>query len=193
MTTTMMAPEMTSEKLNVKLTEYLMAWREIWLDHVYWTRLAEISIIHNVPGLEQTEKRLLRNVDDMLGLMEPEYGRVALEPLRTLLRDHLLIAAKLVTEARDGSPYAEQTEKDWYQNADEISKFLSAANPYLPYQDVKDMFFDHLAKTKAEAVYQLTGDWDGDIANWEDIETMGLMMANAFGVAISKQFPEKFS
>ena len=191
--TTMVAPEITSEGLNQKQADYLMAWRELWLDHIYWTRLVEIGIVHDIPGLEQTEERLLRNVDDMLGLMAPEYGMEALEPLRGLLRDHLLIAAKLVTEAKQGSQDAEQTEKDWYQNADEISKFLSTANPNLPYEDVKSMFFDHLAKTKAEAVYQLTREWDKDIANWESIEAMGLMMADAFGTAISKQFPEKFA
>lgn len=191
--TTMMAPAMPMTTLTKKQADYMMAWRELWLDHIYWTRLTVLGIAHDMPGLEQTEARLLRNVDDMCGMMAPEYGMQALEPFRQLLRDHLLIAAKLVTEAKQGAASAEQTEKDWYQNADEICRFLSSANPNIPYEAVRDMFYDHLAKTKGEAVYRLQGQWDMDIQNWENIESMGVMMADAFSTGIIKQFPDKFA
>lgn len=190
--TTTMAPATIPRTLNEKQANYLMAWREIWLDHVYWTRLTELAIIHDTPGADQTIARLLQNVDDMIGLMAPHYGLQALDPLRALLVDHLKIAAKLVTEAKQGSPDAAQTEKLWFENADQISRFLSSANPNLPYPDVRGMFYDHLEKTKAEAVYQLQGQWEQDIANWEKIESMGLMMADALSTAILEQFPDAF-
>ncbi len=179
--------------LTQKQADYMMAWREIWLDHIYWTRLAMLAIVHDVPGADQTIARLLRNADDMVGLIEPEYGTDALEPLRQLLKGHLTIAAKLVTEAKQGSATAEQTEREWHQNADDIATFLSKANPYMSYQDVKAMFENHLAMTKDEAVDRITGKWDDDIRTYEGIESMALMMADAMSSAVIKQFPEKFA
>lgn len=185
--------EMTSAISSSKEAEYMLAWQKVWLDHVYWTRLAVIGIVHDVPALDKTVERLLRNVDDMLALMTNAYGADALAPLRDLLRDHLGIAAKLVTEAKQGSPEAAQTEKDWYANADEISKFLSSANQNLGYQAVKDMFDRHLKMTKDEAVYRLTEDWGKDIPNYEDIEAEAIMMGEAFASAMMKQFPDTFA
>lgn len=192
MTTAIMAPPQSAEMLTRSQADYMMAWREIWLDHIYWTRLAMMAIVHDVPGADQTVDRLLRNADDMIGLMEPEYGMQALDPLRDLLRGHLLIAAKLVTEARQGADTASQTEKDWHQNADDIARFLSSANPYMSYDDVRGMFENHLAMTKEEAVDRISGRWDKDIETYEGIESMALMMADAMSGAIIQQFPARF-
>lgn len=192
MTTAMMTPPTVSATLTRRQADYMMAWREVWLDHVYWTRLAMMALVHDVPGADQTVARLLRNADDMVGLLAPEYGQQALAPLNELLRGHLTIAAKLVTEARQGSTGAEQTEREWHQNADDIARFLSSANPYMKYDDVRGMFESHLAMTKDEAVDRIMGKWDEDIAIYEEIESMALMMADAMSGAVMQQFPEKF-
>lgn len=193
MTTAMMAPPRIEQTLTPRQADYMMAWREIWLDHIYWTRLAMMAIVHDVPGADQTIARLLRNADDMVGLLEPEYGTQALAPLRELLRGHLTIAAKLVTEARQGAATAAQTEQDWHQNADDIARFLSSANRYMSYEDVREMFESHLAMTKDEAVDRISGQWDKDIETYEHIESMALMMADAMSGAVIQQFPDNFS
>jgi hypothetical protein len=46
--------------------------------------------------------------------------------------------------------------------------------------------------TKDEAVYRLTGDYDRDIPNYEDIEAEALMMADALSAAVIRQFPDRF-
>lgn len=193
MTTAMMAPPAIAETLTRRQADYMMAWREIWLDHVYWTRLAMMALVHDVPGADQTVARLLRNADDMVGLLKPEYGSQALEPLRALLEGHLTIAARLVAEARQGASTAQQTEAEWHQNADDIARFLSSANPHMEYGAVRDMFESHLAMTKDEAVDRITGKWDEDIAIYEEIQSMALMMADAMSGAVIQQFPDKFS
>lgn len=193
MTTAMMTPTAVENTLTRRQADYMMAWREIWLDHVYWTRLAMMALVHDVPGADQTVARLLRNADDMAGLIAPEYGAQPAAQLRELLRGHLTIAAKLVTEARQGASSAQQTERDWHQNADDIARFLSSANPYMDYDAVKGMFESHLAMTKDEAVDRISGKWDEDISTYEQIETMALMMADAMSGAMIEQFPAKFS
>lgn len=193
MTTMLMAPPVISETLSRRQADYVMAWRELWLDHVYWTRLAMMALVHDVPGADQTVSRLLRNADDMVGLLAPEYGMQTLEPLRELLKGHLTIAATLVSEARQGAASAEQTERDWHENADQIARFLSSANPYMEYADVRGMFESHLAMTKDEAVDRISGKWDEDIATYEEIQSMALMMADAMSGAVIRQFPNKFA
>ena len=47
-----------------------------------------------------------------------------------LLTQHLLIAADLVNAAKNGEPEkADIARKKWYQNADEIARFLSSIQP----------------------------------------------------------------
>jgi len=163
------------------------------LDHVYWTRLAVLGIVHGVPGLDQTVRRLLRNVDDMLGLMTPDYGEKALAPPRHLMRDQLTVAAILAGEAKAGALEAAQTEKDWYANADDVSWFISSANKHIDYLGTKGMLDRHLAMTKNEAVYRLTEQSDRAISNYEDIEAEALMMADAFASAVMMEFAAKFA
>ena len=66
--------------------------RELWDDHITWTRLAVISLDDGLPDAQATVARLLRNQSDIGNAIKPFYGRVAGTKLTALLRQHILIA-----------------------------------------------------------------------------------------------------
>lgn len=185
------AVTMTSN-ISPKQFQLYQNMRKLWEEHVTWTRLVVIGIVNNVPGTDQATTRLLKNYDDMANAIRPYYGDAAATKFAGLMKDHLTLAAKLVTEAKTGSKAVTQTEKDWYTNADNLAIFLSGANPNWPKAAVQAMLYEHLRMTKAEAVDRLQKNYAGDVATYDGIVNQALMMADTFSQGIIKQFPEKF-
>lgn len=61
--------------------------------------------------------------------IKPYYGKKAGNKLAQLLRDHILIAGKVVAAAKSGNqPDFKKYNDEWFKNADDITNFLSAAN-----------------------------------------------------------------
>src|SRR5207249_322866 len=65
-------------------------------------------------------------------------------------------------------------------------------NPYWPEKDVQDLLAQHLTLTRGEVDARLNGEWDRDIAAFDDIMTEILTLADALSAGIVKQFPEQF-
>ena len=170
------------------------AMRQLWEDHIVYTRN---FIISSIAGLEDTGKiaeRLLRNQDDIGNAIKPIYGEEAGKKLSALLRDHILIAADIVTAAKAGdNDGVAKGQKRWTSNADEIAVFLSNANPNWPVQTLKNMMYIHLALTTTEVVSRLKKDWAADIEAYDKGHVHMLMFADALSEGIVKQFPEKFA
>lgn len=120
------------------------------------------------------------------------YGDQAAEAYSKLIREHLVIAADLVKAAEGNQSLADEKERAWYSNADEIAEFLSSINPYLSREEVRKMFYEHLALTKSEAVFMITGDYESGVRAFDKIEQQALGMADMISGAIVKQFPERF-
>lgn len=105
--------------------------RQLWEQHVTWTRLFIISTVSNLVDLTFTAQRLLRNPADFANVLRKYYGADKAKKFEALLRNHLLIAAKLVNEAKAGNTKAvSEARANWYRNADNIAEFLSDINPY---------------------------------------------------------------
>jgi hypothetical protein len=165
------------------------AWRALWKQHVFWTRMTIISAAHDLPDLPQVSARLLRNAPDMGALMRRYYGDSIAAGFTELIRQHLLIAIDLVSAAKKGdTAAAAAAEKAWYANADDIAVFLSSINPYWPQQQVRDMFYTHLALTKAEAVAILSGEHQKSIEIYDQIERQIRDMADMFTYGMVRQF-----
>ena len=109
------------------------AMRQLWEDHVTWTRLVIVSaatLPDPLPDLDPTVQRLLRNQDDIGDAIKPFYGEAAGEELSRLLREHITIAADLIFAAKaDDDAAAGAASAAWYRNANDIGDFLGAANP----------------------------------------------------------------
>ena len=168
--------------------------RKLWEDHITWTRLYLVSAIAGLPDLAATAGRLLQNQDDIGTAVAAFYGDDAGAQLSELLREHILIAADLVSAAKTGDGAAVTMQSDrWYANADAISAFLADANPAWPEATLRDMMHGHLDQTLAEATARLEGDWEADVAAYEEIHHHILGLADTLADGIVEQFPERFS
>lgn len=175
------------EEINLRV--YM---RLLWAQHVYWTRMAIISIIKELPDEEATTKRLLRNAKDFERAFKPFYGPNVAHEFGRLITEHLVIAAELVKAAKAGNKNAAaNAEKRWYGNADEIVSFLAHSNRFWSEEHMREMWYKHLSLTKSEAVAILTGNYAKGILLFDQIEEEALMMADDFAEGIVKQFPPR--
>jgi hypothetical protein len=168
--------------------------RRLWEDHVTWTRLAIISLVGGTPDTDASVGRLLQNQNDIGDAIKPFYGDAAGEELTRLLREHILIAADIIAAAKAGDqPALVGAQSRWAVNADEIAAFLAAANPRSwDLDEMKSMLQEHLRLTTDEAVARLQGDWDADVAAYDEIHRQALGMADMLSNGIVKQFPARF-
>ena len=168
--------------------------RKLWEDHVTWTRLAIISLTTDSPDTEATVGRLLENQADIGDAIKPFYGEAAGDELTRLLRDHILIAADIIAAAKAGDAAGvADGQARWRVNADEIAAFLNAANPRSwKLDEMKEMLYEHLNLTTTEVVARLTGDWDADVAAYDQIHVQALEMADELSTGIVKQFRPRF-
>ncbi|MCM3567955.1 acetylglutamate kinase [Neobacillus mesonae] len=169
------------------------AMRLVWEQHVYWTRMTINSIAFNLPDVDAVTARLLRNAPDMGNLLMPFYGNKIAAKFTSLIRAHLVIAAELVKAAKASNQRAAaDAERRWYANGEEIAEFLSRINPFISRKEFQEMFFEHLALTKSEAVLILQQDFKASITVFDKIEAEALEMSDTITGAIVKQFQKKF-
>jgi hypothetical protein len=168
--------------------------RKLWEDHVTWTRNVIFCIIDDLPGTDQAVNRLLQNQDDIGNAIKPVYGDDAGNKLTSLLRTHITQAADLLKAAKinDKAAFA-QVNKKWFENADEISAFLSKANPNWKLADMKQMMHDHLSLTLEEATARLKKDYKADVVAYDKVHEEILAMADMLTDGIIMQFPDKFA
>ena len=168
--------------------------RKLWEDHIIWTRLTIVSFAADLPDLEPTLDRLLQNQADLGSAVAPFYGEEAGQALTDLLREHILGAVDVLTAAKAADEVTLTAAlAAWYENGQEIADFLHQANPrFWPQEEMRNMMRDHLDLTLDEATARLQGDFEADIAAYEDVHRQILDMADMLSSGIIKQFPEKF-
>ncbi len=176
-----------------KADDLRLGMRKLWEDHITWTRLFIVSALADLPDKAATTDRLLQNQLDIGNAIKPYYGDAAGDRLAALLKDHILIAADIVTAAKAGDKKQLDASKTrWTANADDIAAFLSGANPQSwPAADMKSMMHDHLQVTTSELEARLSKDWKADVAAYERVHGQILKMADMLSDGIARQFPEK--
>jgi len=169
-------------------------WRKLWEDHITWTRVVIMGILDDLPGTNTYIDRLLQNSEDMEAALTPYYGDDA-EVLGDLIRDHLVIAAELLTAARDGDNTGfEDARVRWYENGDQIAVQMSQMNPrFWPVDESRHMWVEHLDATLEEATTHLTGDFAGEVAAYDRIHDLALEMADFMSAGVIRQFPQQFN
>ncbi len=174
---------------------FRQAVRKLWEDHITWTRVYIVAAVAGLPETDSAAQRLLQNQADIGNAIKPFYGDAAGEQLTGLLKQHILLAADLLTAAKAGDQ-AKVTVASarWYANADQIAAFLHSANPrQWSMADMKSMMKTHLDLTLEEATARLHGDWPADIAAYDKVHNEILDMADMLSAGIIAQFPDKFA
>lgn len=168
--------------------------RELWSDHVMWTRLAIISLTTKAPDAQATIARLLRNQVQIGDAIKPFYGVAAGNALTGLLHSHILIAADVIAAAQAGDKAKlAGAQARWMRNADSIAAFLHRANPHAwPLATMKAEMHMHLNLTAAEVVDRLQGKWGADVAAYDRVVRHILHMSDVLSAGLVQQFPGRF-
>ena len=168
--------------------------RRLWEDHITWTRLAIISLTTGSPDTEATVGRLLQNQTDIGNAVKPFYGAAAGKELTRQLRLHILIAADVVAAAKAGDQAKlADAQARWSKNGDQIATVLASVNPrFWKLATMKAELRRHLKLTTEEAVARLQGNWQADVAAYDEIHHHALHLSDLLSAGIVKQFPSRF-
>jgi hypothetical protein len=168
--------------------------RELWEDHITWTRQWIVSFAANLPDQAEAAGRLMRNQEDIGNAIKPFYGDEAGVKLTGLLKEHINGAVELVEAAKAGDETKiEAAKKKWYDNGDQIATFLSGANPKnWPLADMKNGMKMHLDTTLQEAQDRLGGKFAEDIKDYDRVKEHMLAFADTLTNGIVEQYPDRF-
>jgi len=102
------APRDTSRAAPVSRVAFQNTMRELWTDHIVYTRGFIVSATAGAGDTAVALERLLRNQDEIGDAIKPYYGEAAGAQLATLLRSHIQLAGKALVAAK-GSQHAMTT------------------------------------------------------------------------------------
>jgi hypothetical protein len=181
-----------AKMVDQKQVDLQLAMRKLWSDHVIWTRQFIVASVGKTGDVNAVTERLLKNQEDIGNSLVPYYGQDAAKSLTDLLRDHILIAADIVTAAiAKSDENVKAADKKWHENAEKIADFLSKANPNLSKNDLMSMLNNHMSLTSEEVMNRINQKWKEDIASFDKIFDQALKMGDALAGGIYKQFPDK--
>ena len=86
--------------LRQSAVELRTTMRKLWEDHITYTRNYIISDLANLGDKSKIAERLLRNQVDIGDAIKPIYGDEAGNKLTSLLKEHIVIATKVVGVAK---------------------------------------------------------------------------------------------
>ena len=178
-----------------RVAETSAALRDLWVGHVFWVRdVVAATFAGNEKAAAAAEKEVVANAKKIAGAIEPYYGKGASEKLFGLLAGHYS-AVKQYLEATAAGSKAKQDAavKNLTGNATEIAKFLSGANPNLPFDTLNGLLLAHGGHHIQEIQQLRDKQYAEEAQTWEAMKKHMYVIADALAGAIAKQFPAKFS
>ena len=164
----------------------------LWRDHVSLTRMFLMdSLLHNnKAALDETTKQLLQNQDKLGANYARIYGNKQLgNEYAKLLKEHILIAAEIVQNAKNNKPNDEAIKK-WYKNKDELVQFISTYNKNIDPQILNKHYTDHLDLTTQELLHMLKGNYPASFDYYNRALASALQMSQYIG---SKSYNNNYS
>lgn len=185
--------ERQTQPMSANALKFKEDMRRLWFEHAIWTGRLIVSAEEGLEDYGAVLDRLLKNQDDIGNAIKPFYGDAAGNKLAQLLREHILIGGKVIAAAKSSNQAEfEKYNTQWFKNADDITDFLSSANPHFNKEELKESFYTHLKLVTDSVVLRLKKDWKGDIAAFDKNEAHIMNMADILTQGILKQFPNKF-
>lgn len=166
----------------------------VWEQHIMWTGMLLISIAENLKDLNQTQERLLKNPKDIADIFRIYYGNNVANTIEKLLTEHLTIGKDLIVALKNNNQsMANELNRKWYQNADEMADAFSSINPFWRKEEIQKMLYEHLRLTTIQVDNRLKCNYGEDIKAYDMVQKEILKMSNFFTSGILNQFPTLFS
>ena len=177
-------------KAEQNLGNYL---RFLWLQQVYWLRMANQSELWNLSDAEYVMNRLMENPQDFQMALKTFYGDENAKKFADLLTNHLTLVTNYVMAIRDGNTQAAaDAENQINNNAVQMISFLTSINPNWAAADLQRMFSEYMNLTKEEIDATMSQNFEDSINVFADIERGALEMADMMTKGIVSQFPQYF-
>lgn len=170
------------------------ALRDLWVGHVFWVRnVVRETLAGNQAAAAAAENEVVANAHQIAGAIEPFYGKAATDKLFDLLAAHYG-AVRQYLEATAAGSTAKQDDalKSLTANAGEIARFLSGANPHLPFDAVNSLLLAHGGHHVQEIQQLKAGQYAEEVQTWNAMKNHMYTIADALAGAIAQQFPARF-
>jgi hypothetical protein len=179
---------------RVAVLETQMALRDLWVEHAFWIR-SYVLATHagDTAQSKIAEAEIVANAKALAGTVTPFYGQSAADGLLKLLAGHWGAVRDYNTATHAKSTSAQDKAlADLTANAHAIAKFLSGANPYLPEDAVFGLLSSHAGHHISQITEIASGKFQDEAATWHAMRKHMLVIADAIGDALAKQFPDRF-
>jgi hypothetical protein len=180
---------------TAKVNETGAALRDLWVGHVFWVRNVVVSTVAgNQPAAAAAEQEAVANAKQIADAIEPYYGKAASAELFGLLAGHYGAVKQYLEAAVAGSKDKQDAAyTNLSGNASEIARFLSGANPNLPFDTLNGLLLAH-GGHHVQQIQQVQGkQYAQEARTWEAMKSHMYVIADALAGAIAKQFPRQFS
>lgn len=186
-------PRSNNRWISINQSNLLEQMNIAWIEHILWTRQFLISVAESLADLEPTKARLLENPKDIADIFRKYYGNNIANTIQRLLTEHLSIGGDLIVALKNGNQkLADELNKKWYKNADDIAEFFSRINPFYPREELRHMLYEHLRLTTDEVSNRLKKNYTADIRAFDIVQQEVLKMSRFFVNGIVRQFPNLF-
>lgn len=186
-------PRSNNRWISINQSNLLEQMNIAWIEHILWTRQFLISVAESLADLEPTKARLLENPKDIADIFRKYYGNNIANTIQRLLTEHLSIGGDLIVALKNGNQkLADELNKKWYKNADDIAEFFSRINPFYPREELRHMLYEHLRLTTDEVSNRLKKNYTADIRAFDMVQQEVLKMSRFFVNGIVRQFPNLF-
>jgi hypothetical protein len=178
-----------------RVAEAGAALRDLWVGHVFWVRNVVVdTFAGNRKAADAAEKEVVANARAIAGAIEPYYGKDASAKLFGLLAGHYgAVKEYLEATAAGGKARQEAAVKSLTGNAAEIARFLSGANPNLPFDTLNGLLAAHGGHHIQQIQQLRAGQYAEEARTWEAMKAHMYVIADALAGAIAKQFPGRFN
>jgi hypothetical protein len=167
------------------------AQRDLWIGHIFWVRNVVIATVDgNEKAAAAAEKQVVVNAKAIAASIEPFYGKAASETLFGLLAAHYgAVKEHLQATAAGSRARQDEAVKKLTGNATEIARFLSAANPYLPFETLNGLLLAHGGHHIQQNEQIGNRQYAREAQTWHEMKRHIYTIADALAGALARQFP----
>ena len=180
---------------SAKVAETGAVLRDLWVGHVFWVRNVVVdTFAGNRAAAAVAEKEVVANARQIAAAIETYYGKEASEKLFSLLAGHYDAVKQYLEATTAGSKAGQDAAvKNLTGTATGIAKFLSGANPNLPFDTLNGLLLAHGGHHIQEIQQLRSKEYAQEAQTWEAMKKHMHVIADALAGALAKQFPAKFS
>jgi hypothetical protein len=179
----------------VTVAEIAAAQRDLWVGHIFWVRNVAIdTFAGSEKAAAVAEQEVVANARAIAASIEPFYGNAASKQLFDLLAGHYGAIKEYLGATAAGSRAGQDAAvRSLTGNATEIARFLSGANPNLPFDTLNGLLLAHGGHHVQQARQLKGNEYAQEAQTWAAMKQHMHVIADALAGALAKQFPAKFA